>query len=102
MLTSTYPEYNDKIDHAYLMAAVAFLKDTGSKFYKMLSKHYDILKPFCEQAGFNKITVESLKLLEYVTLLCESYPAAEDSDGCKDFKWILGFSTVEPVRLYLE
>lgn len=97
---SLHPEYNNKIDHAHLMALVGKLKNTGSRFYKKLSEYYYFLKEACEAAGFHKITRNSLQLLTFAELLCKKNANAEESEMCDKFNWLIGFQSVRKVRFF--
>lgn len=99
VMASSLPEYNNKIDQANLMAPVAFLGNTASKFYKTMSNYYSQIKSVCNAMGYHKITPQSLGLLEKAEYFCKGANPT-DSNSCNWFTWFIGFDNVKPVRIF--
>lgn len=96
-LTSTRPEFNAKINHAHLMAPVAFLKDSGDKFYKTMSSNYPQLRMICHDLNIFRITLDQIDILKKIEMLCHRMYSKSKSD-CSYFNWFVGYDGVNPVN----
>lgn len=95
-MLATRPEYNKKIHQANLIAPVAFLQHTESKFYKTMSTYYSQLKMLFRTMGLHKITVENIDILKKAEYFCKGV-TAQDSKACNFFTWFIGFERIDPV-----
>lgn len=70
VLTSTHPEYNDKIIEANLLAPAAFMKNVRNPFYKAVSHFYQPLKLAFEALRIYKFDLNNNLLQRIAEFAC--------------------------------
>lgn len=70
-LTSTRPEYNDKIIEANLLGPAAFMKNVQNAFYRTVSIHYKTTKRLIAALKIHKLDMDNDLLLRIAKVACE-------------------------------
>lgn len=94
VMTSTRPEYNDKIIRANLMAPAAFLAESGKK---TISQYYWHLNTLCDKMGYHKLT-NDIKLFRREVENCRS-TSSWATKRCEYFTNFFGLERVNPVSI---